>query len=178
MTETQALETQQQIYSFILKNPGVHISRIAETLGFEVPLVIYHLNYLERHELITVDRQPGYSRCYIKGKVGVEDKRLLSILRRDVPLQIVLFLLKNPCSRHKIILEQFEIAKSTLTYHLKKLVEYRIIDIHIVDGEQEHGYVLVDAQLIMRFLMTYKPARISKGLKETWQDFTIYKKKD
>ena len=172
MKDSTELETRKQIYTIIEKHPGLNISKIAELLNINVPLTLYHLRYLERHDLITIIKENGYTRCYIKGEVGVEDKKILSILRQEIPLRIVLFLLKNPLSRHKEILEHFEIGKSTLSYHLKKLVKREIIAIHTIGGEQ--GYSVTDKKVIISFLIKYKPSRVALGLKDTWVDFTVH----
>ena len=172
MKDSTELETQKLIYTIIEKQPGLNISKIAELLDINVPLTLYHLRYLERHELISIIKENGYTRCYIKGKVGVEDKKILSILRQEIPLRIVLFLLKNPLSRHKEILEHFEIGKSTLSYHLKKLVKREIIAIRTIGGDQ--GYAVIDKKRIVSFLIKYKPSRVALGLKDTWADFTVH----
>ena len=91
-------------------------------------------------------------------------------------MKIVLFLLKNPHSKHREILEHFDIAKSTLSYHLKKLVKNGIIsDVSINEGQ---GFTVIDEEKIVRFLIKYKPSRVALGLKDTWIDFTVRKKED
>ena len=97
----------------------------------------------------------------------------MSILRQEIPLRIVLFLLKHPYSKHKEILKNFDIASSTLSYHLKKLIKKGIIaNQPIADTE---GYVVVNEKKIVNFLIKYKPSRVALGLKDTWSDFTIRK---
>lgn len=172
MNESVELETQKQIYSIIEKQPGLNISKIAELLNINVPLTLYHLRYLEKHDLISLVKENGYTRCYLKGKVGVEDKKILSILRQEIPLRIVLFLLKHPYSKHKEILEKFDIAKSTLSYHLKKLMKRGIVDVQTIGKEQR--YAVIDEKKIINFLIKYKPSRVALGLKDTWADFTIH----
>jgi predicted transcriptional regulator len=168
------LETQKRVYMLISKEPGLHISKIAQVLEVSEPLVLYHIHYLEKRELISVEKEGGFSRCYPKGIIGVEDKKKFSILRQYLPAQIVLFLLKNPSAKHKEIHEHFDIAKSTLSYHLQKLLRREIISVHESAGEQR--YLVVDEQGIILFLMKYKPLGIAVGMKETWDEFTIYKK--
>jgi len=176
MTESAELEIQKQIYQIISEEPGLNLSKIVELLDLNMPLLLYHIRYLERHNLISVSKETGYTRCYIKGEVGVEDKKILSILRQEIPLKIVFFLLKNPHSKHKEILEHFDIAKSTLSYHLKKLVKNGIIsDVSINEGQ---GFTVIDDEKIIRFLIKYKPSRVALGMKDTWIDFTVHKNED
>lgn len=172
MKESVELETQKQIYRLILKEPGLNIGKIAELLDINGPLTIYHIRYLEKHDLITIVKGEGYTRCYLKGTVGVKDKKILSLIRQETPLKIVLYLLKNPHSKHKEILEHFDIAKSTLSYHLKKLMKKGIITIRLIDGEQ--GYTIINEKEIIRILIKYKPSRVALGVKDTWVDFTVH----
>lgn len=171
MKEATELETQQKIYNLIEKHPGLNLTKIAELLDINVPLLLYHLRILKKHNLISTEKEKGYTRCYVKGEIGVEDKKILSLLRQDIPLRIVLYLLERPFARHKEILERFDIAKSTLSYHIKKLINHNIIDIQSIGDEQ--GYTVINEKKIIQILIKYKPSRIALGLKDTWVDFTV-----
>jgi predicted transcriptional regulator len=172
--ETTEVNTQKRIYLLISQEPGLHINKIAQLCEISQPLTWYHIRYLEKHELISVDTDSGFSRCYPKGAFGVEDKKRFSVLRQRLCAQIVLFLLKNPNARHKEIHEHFSIAKSTLSYHLKKLVHRGIIMMYDSNGDQR--YSVVDEQGIISFLMKYEPLGIAAGLNETFEGFTVHDK--
>lgn len=174
MRESSEFETQKLIFSLIEKEPGLHLNKIAQVLNIERTLVIYHIHYLEKHNLVSIEKKEGYSRCYPRGAVGTEDKKRLSILRQEIPLKIVLFLLAHPYSKHKEILESLDIAKSTLSYHLDKLIKQGIISIQATDNRQ--GYCVPDKEDIAQFLIKYKPSRIVLGVKDTWADLSIYSK--
>ena len=173
MPQQKKLQTQQQIFNIISKEPGLNISTIANLFHLPVPHVLYHLRYLEKHDLITMVKEKGFTRCYVKGTVGVKDKKLLSILRQDICLKIILFLLHHPYSRHHQILDHFTLAKSTLTYHLQKLIKHEIIGIQ--DFGSDQAYYVLNEKRILHCLMKYKPSRIATGMEETWANFTVYK---
>ncbi len=175
MKEIQELETQKQIYQLVEKQPGLHLATIAERLEITTPLLLYHLRYLQKHGLIIMEKEKGYTRCYIKGKIGIRDKKLLSLLRQHIPLRIIMYILQHPYAKHKEILKQFDLAKSTLSYHLKKLQKHNIISFESVGGEQ--GFIIVDEQEIIQCLLKYKPSRVAKGMEDTWTDFTVHSKK-
>ena len=175
MNEPSEFETRKKLFHVISKYPGLNLSRISEMLNLSVPLLLYHLRYLEKYELITVEREKGFSRCYAKGDVGVNDRKKLSILQQETPLRIVVYLLKYPYSRHKDILNNFAMSKSTLSYHLTKLVNHEIITVHSLDGEQR--YVVINEKEINKLIIKYRPSRVALGLKDTWVDFTARKKK-
>ena len=75
MEETEELETQQKIYTLIAQHPGLSLSKIAELLDINIPLLLYHLRILEKHHIVSTVKEKGFTRCYVEGSVGVEDKK-------------------------------------------------------------------------------------------------------
>ena len=170
MKKAAELEIQKQIYILISKQPGLNLSKIAELLEISIELARYHLQYLEKNELLTASKEGGYQRYYVQGKIGVKDKKFLSLFRQEILLKIVLYLLKNPNSRHKEILKNFDMSRSLLSYHLKKLAKKDIIDTH---GDGKERYFVINEDEIVRFLIKYEPYKIFEGLSDTWTDFTM-----
>ena len=169
MTDVLELETRRKIYDFITKNPGANLSDVAKMLRLSVQLVDYHLFYMEQHELITIVKEGGYKRCYIKGKIGIKDKKILSLLRQETLLKIMLFLLKHPYSRHRDILKHLGMSSPRFSYHLRKLVKNKIIKEHTVGGKT--GYILCNEKEVVVFLIKYRPTSIAKMVKDTWEEF-------
>ena len=170
MDELSELGIRQKIYALILKNPGLHTSKIAEILKISGQLADYHLLYLERNNIIIAIKEKGYKRHYTEGGLGSQDRQRLSILRQKMPLKIVLFLLKNPNSQHKDILKCIGVAPSTLSYHLKKLIKSNIV--YARTSGDEKKYLVKDKQEIIQLLIKYKPFSWIDGFKDLWTDFT------
>ena len=171
MSETAELETRREIFSLIKNHPGLHLSKISELLNMRVSLVEYHLLTMEKNEVISSIKETGFKRYYIKDEIGAQDKKVLSILRQEKPLKIILFLLKNPNSRHKEILQNFEMAPSTLSYYLKKIVKKGIISVDTYGDEK--GYSVVNEKRITRVLILYKPYAVLDSFKDIWKDLTV-----
>ena len=171
MNDILELETRRKIYNLILENPGLHLSKIAEILKMRISLVEYHLIFLEKNEIITPVRESGYTRFYVFGEIGIKDKKILSLLRQEIPLRIILFLLKSDSIQHKDILENIDVAPSTLSYHLKKLVKHSIIATQTY-GE-ERGYSIINKQEIIKLLVKYKPYNLIESFKDIWVDLKI-----
>jgi predicted transcriptional regulator len=163
------LDTRREIYEYIVKNPGVNLSKISEEIKKSAQLVDYHLIYLERHSLITVDKEKGFKQCFIKDKIGAEDKRLLGLLQQDLLLQIVLFLLEHPFSRHGDMLKHFKMTSPRFSYHLRKLVKNDVIVESTIDDEK--GYIIHDPEIVIDVLIRYKPSVVAAKVKDTWKDF-------
>ena len=168
MEEFLELEIRRKIYHLIEKNPGLHAKRIAEMLAIQGQLADYHLLFLERKEIITGIKEEGYRRYYVKGTMGTKDRRRIAILRQEIPLKIVLFLLKFPNSKHSEILVKLQIAKSTLTYHLKKLILHGIISEH-PSGKDKY-FRIIDEREITKLLIRYKPYSRLASFEDMWKD--------
>jgi predicted transcriptional regulator len=171
MKESTDLEIRKKIFDLLSKNPGLNLSTIAEVLNISIPLTVYHLRYLEKQELLISIKEEGYKRYYKKEQLDPQLKKILSILRQETPFGIVLFLLKNPYSHHKEIIKNFDIAPSTLSYHLKKLTEKEIIT-EKVKGDIR-GYVVANEKEIIKLIIQYKPSKVLKRFKDAWMDFSV-----
>jgi predicted transcriptional regulator len=168
MSHVLELETRRKIYNLILRNPGLHANKIATDLSMSGQLADYHLAYLEKNNLVVAVKEEGFRRYYIKGSIGLEERTRISILRHETPLRIVLFLLEHPYSTHGEILQHLSIVKSTLSYHLTKLLEKGIITTNPDDTEKR--YVVVNEKEIVELLIRYKPYSRIESFKDTWVD--------
>jgi len=165
------LETRRNIYNLIQKNPGLHLSKIASLLELRTSLVEYHLLYLEKLELIKSEKEVGYKRYFIKGQIGVKDKRYHSILRQKTVLEIILFLLKHDGSQHKQIQEEVSVSPSTLSYHLKRLLKKEILDVR--HSGPEKGFYIKNKDELVTFLIRYKPYDLIEGFSDVWKDLCL-----
>jgi predicted transcriptional regulator len=170
MDDILELDTRRKIYDLISKNPGLHLSKISEILNMRISLVEYHLRYLEKHDIITLGKETGFSRYFLKDKVGTQIKHY-SILRQKTILNIIFFLLKHETAQHKDILENTDCAPSTLSYHLNKLIKYDIIEVQRY-GEMR-GYKIKNKDEIINYLIRYKPFDLFEGFTDVWADINI-----
>ena len=136
---------------------------IHRQLDMPIALVEYHLNYLEKAEIILSMVEDGYKRYYVQpGKgvdagpgIGYPERKILGVLRQEIPLQITLFLLNNNQAAHTEIASHLKISPSKLSYHLKKLLRLNVIKkLGRTDGK---GYVIENEKEILRLLTTHKP---------------------
>jgi predicted transcriptional regulator len=162
-------KTEEIIHDLIAKNPGLHLSKIAEILQMSKPLAVYHLLRMEKDKEIVIKKEVGFKRYYLAtDAIETRDKELLALLRKEIPLKIVLFLSKKDSAQHKEILEQLDISASTLSYHLNKLVEQGVIALQPY-GE-EKGYAIVNKKEIVNFILRYRLNVLTDGFKDFWDD--------
>ena len=167
------LETRREIYNYILQYPGLHLREISRRLTIPFSTLMYHLRFLEKRELIKEKTEGRYNRYYITEKIGHREKEMLSILRKDTPRTIILYLLVHIYSSQIDISGSLKKHPTTIEFHLKKLLDLNIIEpVQPVDGKiyrdinpkiiecepigKEKIYVLKDPNDIYDLLTTYK----------------------
>src|SRR4030042_1021547 len=114
-------EILRKLYDVISHNPGLHLSKIAELLQMSIPLTDYHLLSMSRNdEILAVKDVRGYYKRYYVKEAGPasEETKILQVLMKKVPLQIVLLLLRSCPLQHKDLLKEVPIGSSTLSYYL------------------------------------------------------------
>jgi len=171
--QTSELEIQKQIYSLVLKEPGLTLSKVAEMLNISVELARYHLQYLEKNEVLSSTKEEKFRRYFLINKVGVRERVYFSVFRQEMLLKIVLFILNNPSAKHGEILAHFNMrTRSLLSYYINKLMKKGIIQIQYEGNE--YKYVIVNEMEIIQFLIKYEPYTAVDGINESWTKFTVH----
>jgi predicted transcriptional regulator len=154
----------------------MNLSTIAHHLDISIALADYHLYYLEKNNLLSIIREGGYKRCYIRGEIGAREKKILSLIQQEIPLKIVLFFLKKHQARPKEIRERLDISPALLTYYLRKLLNYEIIEKKPED--ERKIFILQNEEQINNLLIRYRPNILLSRFKQTWIDeFPLNKKR-
>ena len=127
MTEGLELESRRRIYEFLLANPGVHLRRIGQNLGMSTGMLSYHLGILERRGLLKSEELGHRKRYFIARAFADVQRRILGVLREDVPRRIVLEILQYGERTFSDLQVAAGVSKSTLSYHLQKLLAREIL---------------------------------------------------
>jgi predicted transcriptional regulator len=147
------LEKRRKIYNYIKKHPGLHFREVSRVLKIPKTTMDYHLFYLKKHGLITEQTENGYLRYYASKDIGQINKKILNVLRQDVPRSVILYLLMYPNKSQAQILK---FAKSwndhpskigchlnkhhtTISFHLKKLLKMDVIEAFQKGNEVKYG---------------------------------------
>lgn len=118
----------REIYEFISQNSGLHMRDISRKLNVPFTSLKYHLNYLEKKELIISRYDGKYSRYFISLEIGEKEKRILNCLRKRTTLHIILwFFIAVQCSQ-KDISRFLEKHPTTISFHLRKMIQAGIIE--------------------------------------------------
>lgn len=148
--KTLELEARKLTFETVKDNPGIHLREIDRIAGIPLGTIRYHLRVLEKKKLITVRKEGKYMRYYAKGEIDRSDKDRLAVLRKELPRTIILFLMEYPDSSHKEITEVLDVAPSTISYHMKRLIKDGMVD------KREKGYFVVDEDKIADLLIQYR----------------------
>ncbi len=147
------LEARRRIYEAIKEFPGIHMRELQRRTGIALGTLRYQVRFLEKHGLI-VEKKEGRMVTYYPAKgreVDARDKRYLAILRQELPRLIVLHLLMHPYSTHGEMKGHFNVSPSTLSYHLKRLV-----DSGVLSRDGRGRYFVKDEERVAKVLIAYR----------------------
>ena len=149
-------EIQQKILELVTKNPGLHMSKIANIIGISNQLADYHIFRLEKeNKIIGLKDGSGYYKRYYLPDTGITnfEKIILRMLRKKIPLEIVICLIKHDNMKHKEIKNHLKISSSLLSYHLSNLVKSGILSVNLHGTDK--GYYIVNKREIIRIIKKY-----------------------
>jgi len=149
-----AQSTRRRIYEFVDAHPGTHMRELQRRLAMSAGTLEYHLRVLVREDVLAQRRHGRYTRFYVAAKVGRREKDVLNLLRQEVPRRICALLLIEPEQSHGQLLHHFRLAPSTLTFHLRKLLDAELV-VARRDG-RETRYHVTDPGLVGRCLVAYQ----------------------
>ncbi len=167
--EALELETRRKIFAYVSKYPGSHMRKIKRELDLAMGEIEYHLNYLEEHGLFASQMSGNKKRYYVANEVQYPDRKILGILRQKMPRKIILLVMKNEIISFGDILKELDISKSTLSFHLKKLIKSSILEVRR-KGRQKF-YSVKDQKRVVQILITYKSSFVDEAVErfiDTW----------
>lgn len=126
--EEQAFKSPRDtILQFIMDNPSTHLRKIQKSLGYSMGTTQYHVYRLEKEGKI-ISKTNGFYKNYFH--VGIFLKNdIMTVLNQESPRKIILFLLQNEPCNHGEIAQGIGLTSSTVSWHMKKLIELGVIDL-------------------------------------------------
>lgn len=162
----------ERVLEQIQRFPGIHMRGIMKELETSTALVRYHIQNLEEANLIRSVEVGGFVRYFPRQaykELSREEREMLGVLRQEKPLEIVLALLEFGPMQHRDLHEIVGGSKGTLTYHLDKLVDCKIV--RKVPKGPERGFHLVDADKVRDLLARHQPVpTLYDQVHDTWED--------
>jgi len=156
------LSRRKMIFHQISKYPGTYIREMEKTLSLTMGDLQYHLQQLEKADLISSHDDGRRKRYFVKNEVNYFDREILSFIKMRTPRRIIIFLLLHPESSFKETLAQFHFTKGALSFHLTKLIKANIV-INI-KREKEMIYRIKDENRISQILIAYQSGILDEAL--------------
>lgn len=155
-----------KILHYVEDNPGSHLRRIRNDLGFSMGTIQYYLNKLEKEEKITSSRN-GLHRCFfVTGIYGEKEKNIIKYLNQDTPRRIILYVMQQGHPTQTDIARELRVTSPTINWNLNRLTASKIIT-EAKDGRYKR-YSLsssIDPLVLTNLLKSHYPSLWSK-----WSD--------
>jgi len=163
-----SLNFRKELYNAIQKFPGMHFRELQRKISIGTGNLDYHLNYLERLNLIKIERSSN-KRIYPLGLNEVE-RKILGILRQKNFRKIIIKILMERDIDHKGLVNFLNISPSSVSWYVNKLVENNIIIYY--ENSKRKKYKLKNEDEILKVISTYKESFIDKlvdNFIESWE---------
>ncbi|HUL39283.1 MAG TPA: hypothetical protein VLU38_03240 [Methanomassiliicoccales archaeon] len=142
MDEALNLENRRKIYRYVSKHPGAYLREMERELGLQTGVLSYHLDYMERRQILRAQDDGYRKRYFAADRFHLRDRKTISVLMQPAPRKILIFILINGPSTFNQLLKEMSCAKSTLSYHLGRMVHREILTAE--KREKESWYSIKD----------------------------------
>lgn len=163
------LEIRNKIFIFIQKYPGSHLREIERITKIPYSTLKYHLNYLNKHNLIIEKQEKGNNKYYSK-TIKSDDINIIGLLKQKNIRKILIYLVSYKEGSYKELENFTNLAPSTIIWYIKKLLNKEIVE--KIHKEKKLIYkIKSDKENITRILITYKESFFDSLLDkviETW----------
>jgi len=162
MRDALELETRRRIYAEVSRFPGTYLRELQRALGLQPGQLEYHLDVLVKAGLLSAQEEGGRKRYFVAAEVSHPDKAVIGLLRQRAVRRILLEILVRPGARFQEILAAVGGAKSTLSFHLRK-----VTDTGLVLAERagrERAYRVADEERVAQLLITHRASFLDEAV--------------
>lgn len=166
---SEELETRKKLIGIIRNKPGIHFRQIHRESDMAMGELEYHLNVLEKMEIISKRISSYYTRYYPADELSDIDKEIMGLLRQEKLREILLFIISSEGVGHGDIVKRFGLIKSTVSFYLDKLLSQRMIE------KEKRGrnvlYRVIEPKRILKLILLYQEGfgdRIAERVEGLW----------
>lgn len=127
--------TRTRIEDAVRATPGIHFNGLVRSLDLATGQVQYHLKQLLATDEIVATELYGRTHYYPR-EVDGADRRTIALLRRETTREIVALIFGRDTARPGAIAHDLGIARSTLEWHLDRLIEQGLVVKRRGDGNR------------------------------------------
>ncbi|MHA1379220.1 MAG: winged helix-turn-helix transcriptional regulator [Candidatus Helarchaeota archaeon] len=149
--------TRSRIYNLIMQDEGIHLREVCRKLNKKMGVIQYHINVLERAGLISSIKDGRYRRFFVNDNHNSNGKRnlIISALKREPTYKILKIILENKKVYHNKLANLLNISSQAITWHIKRLKVYELIDFEKVGKQKIYFIPDNDLPLIQTVLDEY-----------------------
>ncbi len=119
-------KVQQELLKFVDENPGIRYRELLRMTNSSNGVLSYHINRLEKMELVNVERRSRMTRLFPRN-ISNDITGIMGFLRNQTSFEIIKLLHDSgPVSQQEII-KHTRKAASTISWHMKKLIQDNIV---------------------------------------------------
>ncbi|WP_306052672.1 winged helix-turn-helix transcriptional regulator [Natronococcus wangiae] len=120
-------DTRRQIRAHVHANAGIHFNELVRESAFAPGQIQYHVRRLIADEELV--RGEFYGRThYYPPEYDEREQAMLALFRRETAREIVVYLIEHEPTGPGEVADALGIARSTLEYHLDRLVDRDIVE--------------------------------------------------
>jgi DNA-binding transcriptional ArsR family regulator len=119
-------KVQRKLLACIDENPGIRYRELLRMINSSNGVLSYHINRLEKMELVNVERRSRMTRLFPRN-ISNDITGLMGFLRNQTSYEIIKLLHdRGPISQQEIM-KHTRKAASTISWHMKKLMQDNIV---------------------------------------------------
>ena len=120
-------DTRRTIEAHVRSNAGIHFNELVRESAFAPGQIQYHVRRLLDEGALV--REEFYGRTHYYPPAYDEwERAALALFRRETTREIVVYLIESEPAAPGAVAEDLDVARSTLEYHLERLVEWDIVE--------------------------------------------------
>ncbi|WP_117363353.1 winged helix-turn-helix transcriptional regulator [Natrarchaeobaculum sulfurireducens] len=147
--------TRQEIRTHVHANAGIHFNELVRESAFAPGQIQYHVRRLIDEDELVRDEYYGRTHYYPPAYDEWE-RAALALFRRETTREIVVYLIEHEPARPAAIAGELGIARSTLEYHLDRLVEREVVEKRY-DARNRVTLELANPEVTGELLSTIEP---------------------
>lgn len=149
------MSTREHIANRVTADPGIHFSALVRELDLAPGQVQHHVHRLLRGNDLVQESLYGRTHYYPPGYDAFE-RRALALARRETARDVLVALLDGD-RRASRLADDLDLARSTLSYHVTRLVDVGLVEKH-TDARQRVVLALADPERTAALLADIEPS--------------------
>lgn len=135
-------DTQKRIIETLVNTPGLHSRELSRQVECPYSTMQYHVNRLKKQGVIQSERQGKYLYHYIGESLGIRERKIISVLRKETTKGILVFLTAHARATQSEISIALQKHQTTVSDILAQLLALGILKTTVLDNNNNDKTVM------------------------------------